>query len=76
MSEENFRAAVHMLKWLMPTFPPPLRLGFPRLHVAIPNQNIALHFWYPANTLKGKVTVCLDFHFEMKNAMPGLSVCS
>lgn len=56
--------------------PPSLRLGFPRLHVAIPNQNIALHFWYPANTLKGKVTVCLDFHFEMKNTMPGLSVCS
>lgn len=38
---------------------PSLWLGFPRLHVAIPNQNIALHFWYPANKLRGKVGVCV-----------------
>ncbi len=34
-------------------------LGLPWLHVALPNQNIALHFWFPAKEPGGKVAQSL-----------------
>lgn len=43
------------------------------LHVVLPNQNIALHFWFTAKEPPGKLSESVCLCSEM-NAVPGIHV--
>lgn len=43
--------------------------GLPWLHVALPNQNIALHFWSLAKKPEGKVALCVCVHSKMNESV-------